>query len=163
MATILGAQQFFHESGAPKRSAVTTPGPCSIIADGQDLHCARCVDAAAVAEVDLGVMVLSHLSNGQVKICAVKREPAWLCVVAALLSVRCKSVCQKTNFAATCRLMQRILEDLVDCGSITYEAIQDWQHDNRDETPGKEAAIKDSAKLVASLAAKDAENTDINN
>ncbi|KAL0043356.1 hypothetical protein WJX79_002542 [Trebouxia sp. C0005] len=61
------------------------------------------------------------------------------------------------------RLMQRILEDLVDCGSITYEAIQDWQHDNRDETPGKEAAIKDSAKLVASLAAKDAENTDINN
>ena len=62
-----------------------------------------------------------------------------------------------------CRLMQRLLEDLVDGDSVTFEAIQDWQHDNRDETPGKEAAIKDSAKLVASLAAKDAENTDINN
>ncbi|KAL3146721.1 hypothetical protein ABBQ38_014708 [Trebouxia sp. C0009 RCD-2024] len=61
------------------------------------------------------------------------------------------------------RLMQRLLEDLVDCGSVTYEAVQHWQHDNKDETPGKEAAIKDSAKLVASLAAKDAENTDINN
>lgn len=62
-----------------------------------------------------------------------------------------------------CRLMQRLLEDLVDCGSVTYEAVQHWQHDNKDETPGKEAAIKDSAKLVSSLAAKDAENTDINN
>ena len=62
-----------------------------------------------------------------------------------------------------CRLMQRLLADLVDCGSVTYEAVQHWQHDNKDETPGKEAAIKDSAKLVASLAAKDAENTDINN
>lgn len=62
-----------------------------------------------------------------------------------------------------CRLMQRLLADLVDCGSVTYEAVQHWQHDNKDETPGKESAIKDSAKLVASLAAKDAENTDINN
>ena len=59
--------------------------------------------------------------------------------------------------------MQRLLEDLVVCGSVTYDAVQDWQHDNKDQTPGKEAAIKDSAKLVASLAAKDAENTDINN
>ena len=69
----------------------------------------------------------------------------------------CKSV------LLVCRLMQMLLADLVDCGSVTYEAVQHWQHDNKDETPGKEAAIKDSAKLVASLAAKDAENTDINN
>ena len=67
---------------------------------------------------------------------------------------------KRNSFVAICRLMQRLLEDR---GSVTYEAIQDWQHDNRDETPGKEAAIKDSAKLVASLAAKDAENTVINN
>jgi len=83
--------------------------------------------------------------------------------IVTLLSVHCKSACLKINFVVTRRLMQRLLEDLVDCGSVTYEAIQHWQHDNRDETPGKEAAIKDSAKLVASLAAKDAENTDINN
>lgn len=59
--------------------------------------------------------------------------------------------------------MQRLLEDLVDCSAITYEAIQQWQHDNKDTTPGKESAIKDSAKLVRDLADKDAENTDINN
>ena len=82
---------------------------------------------------------------------------SYCCLYAASQSAK------KNNFVDTCRLMQRLLEDLVDCGSVTYEAIQDWQHDNRDETPGKEAAIKDSAKLVASLAAKDAENTDINN
>jgi len=49
------------------------------------------------------------------------------------------SLPKQKNFVAICRLMQRLLEDLVDCGSVTYEAIQDWQHD------------------------KDAENTDINN
>lgn len=59
--------------------------------------------------------------------------------------------------------MQRMLQDLMECGAVTYEAVQHWQHDNKDQTPGKEAAIKDSAKLVASLAAKEAENTDINN
>ena len=148
VATILGAQQFFHESGAPKRSACTHAGPCFVIADRQESHCSHCVDAP-VAEVDLGVMVLSHLANEQIKPCAVKQGG-------------CMALCCKI-FVATCRLMQRLLEDLVDCGSVTYEAVQDWQHDNRDETPGKEAAIKDSAKLVASLAAKDAENTDINN
>ena len=59
--------------------------------------------------------------------------------------------------------MQRLLEDLVDCSAITYEAIQQWQHDNKDATPGKQEAIKDSAKLMQELAEKDAENTDINN
>ena len=73
VATVLGAQQFFHESGAPKRSAFTTPEPCFVTADCQDLHCSRCVVAAAVTEVDLGVMVLSHLSNGQMRLCAVKQ------------------------------------------------------------------------------------------
>lgn len=62
VATILGAQQFFHESGAPKRSVCTHPGPCFVIAERQEFQCPHCVDAAAVAEVDLGVMVLLHVS-----------------------------------------------------------------------------------------------------
>ncbi len=37
VATILGAQQFFHESGAPKRSAHPRPGPCFVTADHQGL------------------------------------------------------------------------------------------------------------------------------
>ena len=140
-----------------------TPGPCFVIAGYQDFHCSHSVDAAAVAEVDLGVMVLSHLSNGQMKLCAVI-QGACMALCSSHCCLYAVSQSAKSNsFVATCRLMQRLLEDLVDCGSVTYEAIQDWQHDNRDETPGKEAAIKDSAKLVASLAAKDAENTDINN
>ena len=59
--------------------------------------------------------------------------------------------------------MQRLLEDLVDCSAITYEAIQQWQHDNKDATPGKQAAVIDCDKFMRELAEKDAENTDINN
>ena len=70
VATILGAQQFFHESGAPKRSVCTHPGPCSVVADGQDSHCSHCVDSA-VDEVDFGV--LSHLSKTQTKLCPEKQ------------------------------------------------------------------------------------------
>lgn len=59
--------------------------------------------------------------------------------------------------------MQRLLEDLSGCNAITFDAIQQWQHDNKDATPGKQEAIKDSAKLLQDFAEKEAENTDINN